>query len=255
MNNTLTSLIMLIASACSGPAWAKAEPEPIKDDNRQLAVVVTDSWTDIQGEMTLFERGDDNQWHAIGEPGAVVIGRTGLAWGIGLHELQQGQQKVEGDGKAPAGVFRLGNAFGYMDALTTGLDYHPMDAGDYCIDVNGSPYYNQLVNTKVVGEKAVEGSSEAMRRDIHSQDDLYKKGIIVAHNPENISGAGSCIFMHLWRAADKPTAGCTAMAEADMDALLRWLDKDKQPLMVILPRMEYALKQTLWRLPPLGPQK
>ncbi|WP_105190652.1 L,D-transpeptidase family protein [Pseudoalteromonas sp. T1lg48] len=234
---------------------ASVQARPIEKENRQLVVVVTDSWTDIQGEMTLFERDEDNQWQAMSEPSAVVIGRTGLAWGIGLHEHQQGLQKVEGDGKAPAGVFRLGNAFGYLQTLVTGLDYHPMDAGDYCIDVNGSPYYNQLVNTKVVGETAVEGSSEAMRRDIHSQDDLYKKGILVAHNPENISGAGSCIFLHLWRAADKPTAGCTAMAEADMDALLRWLDKDKQPLMVILPRMEYALKQAPWHLPPLDKNK
>jgi len=142
-----------------------------------------------------------------------------------------------------------------LQSLTTGLDYQAMDAGDYCIDVKGSPHYNQLVNTKDVGDKAVEGSSEAMRRDIHSQDDLYKKGIVVAHNPNNIDGAGSCIFMHLWRASDKPTAGCTAMAEPDMDALLAWLDKDKQPLMVILPRMEYVLKHSKWQLPNLTAEK
>ncbi|MEO2280477.1 L,D-transpeptidase family protein [Pseudoalteromonas pernae] len=253
MNNKLKSLMLLMSAflTCS----VVANTQPISSNNQQLAVVVTDSWTDIQGEMTLFERDEDNQWQAVSDPSAVVIGRTGLAWGIGLHQAQQGQQKVEGDGKAPAGVFALGDAFGYLQSVKTGLEYQAMDAGDYCIDVKGSPYYNQMVNTKDVGEKAVEGSSEAMRRDIHSQDDLYKKGIIVAHNPDNIDGAGSCIFMHLWRADDKPTAGCTAMAETDMDALLAWLDKDKQPLMVILPRMEYVLKQSDWLLPSLPAQE
>ncbi|MFY8273056.1 L,D-transpeptidase family protein [Pseudoalteromonas sp. SSDWG2] len=253
MNYKLKSLMLSVVTLlCWGHG---AQANPINAHAQQLAVVVTDSWTDIQGEMTLFERDATDSWQAVGEPSAVVIGRTGLAWGIGLHAPQQGQQKVEGDGKAPAGIFALGTAFGYLESVTTGLDYQAMDAQDYCIDVTGSPYYNQLVNTANVGAKAVEGSSEAMRRDIHSQDDLYKKGIVVAHNPDNIDGAGSCIFMHLWRDADKPTAGCTAMAEADMDALLAWLDKDKQPLMVILPRMEYALKQSQWQLPRLNTQK
>ena len=253
MNNTLKSLALLVVTAMSCANIAIAEP--IGPRTQQLAVVVTDSWTDIQGEMTLFERPEGGLWQQVSKPSSVVIGRTGLAWGIGLHPQQQGQQKVEGDGKAPAGIFALGDAFGYLQSLTTGLDYQAMDAGDYCIDVKGSPHYNQLVNTKDVGDKAVEGSSEAMRRDIHSQDDLYKKGIVVAHNPNNIDGAGSCIFMHLWRASDKPTAGCTAMAEPDMDALLAWLDKDKQPLMVILPRMEYVLKHSKWQLPNLTAEK
>ncbi|WP_240701162.1 L,D-transpeptidase family protein [Pseudoalteromonas sp. CO325X] len=249
MNNTLLSLLLLISILMSGGAASK--PQPITLNNQQLVVVVTDSWTDIQGDMLLFERSEQKRWQRVGEPSAVVIGRTGLAWGLGLHPAQPGQQKVEGDGKAPAGIFALGEAFGYLPSLKTGLEYQAMDAGDYCIDVKGSPYYNQMVNTREVGSQAVEGSSEAMRRDIHSQDELYKKGVIVAHNPDNIDGAGSCIFMHLWRAADKPTAGCTAMDEANMDRLLAWLDQRKHPLMVILPRVEYALKRAHWQLPAL----
>lgn len=225
---------------------------PISEEREQMVTVVTDSWRDIQGELQKFEREQGGQWQAVGESFPVVIGRTGLAWGLGLHPMQAGIQKVEGDGKAPAGIFELGTAFGYLDDVETGLDYKAADAGDYCIDVKGSPFYNQLVNTKDVGEEAVEGSSEALRRDIHSDDHLYKKGVFVAHNPENISGSGSCIFLHLWRADDKPTAGCTAMDEADMDALLAWLDKDKAPIMVIMPRLEYATKQSQWQLPSLA---
>ena len=65
---------------------------------------------------------------AVGEPTPVTIGRAGSAWGLGLHPAQRGPQKREGDGRAPAGVFRIGTAFGYADRPTTALPYDAMDA-------------------------------------------------------------------------------------------------------------------------------
>ncbi|NNG44706.1 hypothetical protein HJP15_17570 [Pseudoalteromonas sp. NEC-BIFX-2020_002] len=215
---------------------------------KQLVVVIADDWQTPQAQLYRFER-KGNNWQQIDDDYSVVLGRTGLAWGVGLHPEQAGIQKQEGDGKAPAGIFELGTAFGYLDSLQTNMAYQGMTANDYCIDVKGSPFYNQLVNKSVVGEAAVKDSSEWMRRDIYSQDDLYKKGIVVKHNSNNIDGAGSCIFMHLWRAQDKPTAGCTAMTEQNMDALLAWLDSKSAPLLISLPKAQYQQKQALWQLP------
>ena len=62
--------------------------------------------------------------------------------------------------------------------------------------------------------------SEKMLRD----DGLYKWGVFVEHNPAAAPGAGSCIFLHIWKDSTTPTTGCTAMAEKDLVKLLRWLD-------------------------------
>ncbi|WOX04720.1 hypothetical protein R5R33_13355 [Microbulbifer pacificus] len=168
-----------------------------------------------------------------------------------MHPAQAGLQKREGDGKAPAGIFRLGDAFGYASSIDTGLGYQPMTAQHYCIDIPASPLYNQTVDAGKVGTDAVKGSSEGMRRDIHYGDQQYRKGIFVAHNPENRPGAGSCIFMHLWEAPSIPTAGCTAMSEGHMDAVLQWLDATQQPIYIALPRAEYERLREDWALPSL----
>lgn len=226
----------------------------VPENSQQLLVTITDNWAATTGELHAFRRTKDG-WQPVLKPIPVNLGRTGLAWGIGLHQqsvMGEGDpKKREGDGKAPAGIFSLGDAFGYPDMLNTGLDYQPMRASHYCIDVPTSPLYNQTVDALTVGEAAVKGSSEGMRRDIHYGDQQYKKGIFVAHNPDNEPGAGSCIFVHLWKAAGSPTAGCTAMAEAQMDAVLEWLQAGKQPVYVALPAAHYHALRARWALPKL----
>ena len=64
-----------------------------------------------------------------------------------------------------------------------------------------------------------------------------------------MSGAGSCIFAHLWRTPGEPTAGCTAMAAETMDGMLAWLRPDARPVFVLLPRAEYERLAHDWRLP------
>jgi D-alanyl-D-alanine dipeptidase len=63
--------------------------------------------------------------------------------------------------------------------------------------------------------------------------DYYKYGIVVNHNHIDeegaVKGAGSCIFMHIKKV---PTAGCTVMNEKEMKEIIKWLDADKNPLLV-----------------------
>ena len=127
-----------------------------------------------------------------------------------------------------------------------------MSASDYCIDVSGSPLYNRIVDARVVGEAAVKGSTEPMRLDLHSKGDVrYKLGFVIDHNAEGAPQGGSCIFAHLWRSPDEPTAGCTSMDETVMRTLLAWLRPDARPVFVLLPEAEYARKESEWGLPDL----
>ena len=84
--------------------------------HHQLLVVTAENWDAIQGKMQLYERESDAaHWTPIGTCIPVVLGRKGLAWGIGLHPIAENStlQKKEGDGKSPAGMFALGPAFGF----------------------------------------------------------------------------------------------------------------------------------------------
>lgn len=242
MKHKLISLLALFVCQLAQAGWQ------VPDNIQQLVVVTTADWRANQGKMQVYQK-TQGKWQRTDLHSPVTIGRTGMAWGMGLHPEQQGQQKQEGDGKAPAGLFRLTTAFGYEALQNLHIPYQQMQASHYCMDVKGSPYYNQIVDSQEVGKQAIEGSSEGMRRDLHYGDNLYSKGIVVEHNGQNISGAGSCIFMHLWRASDKPTAGCTAMPAEVMDKLLSWLEADKHPALLLLPEAEYQRLRSEWALP------
>src|SRR5437764_13783990 len=87
--------------------------------SRQLVLVMTATWEAVAGTLSYYERASINApWRSLGSQWPVVVGRNGMGWGRGLHAPQTGEGpiKKEGDGKAPAGVFRLIRAFGYAPA-------------------------------------------------------------------------------------------------------------------------------------------
>jgi L,D-peptidoglycan transpeptidase YkuD (ErfK/YbiS/YcfS/YnhG family)/cell wall-associated NlpC family hydrolase len=227
----------------SKPAWSAA---------RQLVLVTTPDWDADHGVLRTFAR-DATGWVETAAAVRVVVGRAGSAWGVGLHPVQPGPRKKEGDGRAPAGLFAIGTAFGYARSADTALPYVAMDRDDWCIDVTGSPFYNRIVDAREVGAAAVAGSSEPMRRDLHAGgDSRYRLGFVIGHNPSNIPGAGSCIFAHLWKSPDTPTAGCTAMAARAMRRLLAWLRPEDHPVFALLPQAEYERLGAQWGLPSLS---
>jgi L,D-peptidoglycan transpeptidase YkuD (ErfK/YbiS/YcfS/YnhG family) len=239
-----------IAVACLLAAMsALADAAGVPPQAQQLVVVVTSDWDANQGVLHTFER-SDARWQPRARDVAVAIGRTGAAWGVGLHEPQAGVQKREGDGRSPAGMFEIGTAFGYAPKESAGIAYRAMSEFDYCIDVNESPHYNRIVDARVVGRDAVEKSTEPMRRDIHARgDQRYKLGFVIEHNPRHVTARGSCIFAHLWGTPGQTTAGCTAMNETAMRDLLTWLDERKRPIFVLLPYAEYRRLEVEWKLP------
>ena len=161
-------------------------------------------------------------------------------------------QKVEGDNKVPAGVFRLASVFGYAPARSASwvkLPYLPVTKNIEGVDDPRSRHYNRLVDrTKVA--RVDWRSSEQMWRD----DNLYKWGVVVDHNPAAIPRAGSLIFFHIWKNSSTPTAGCTAMPEKDLVNLIRWLDPAARPILAQMPRDSYAAFQSKFGLPGISPR-
>lgn len=156
--------------------------------------------------------------------------------------------KKEGDQKSPAGAFLLGQAFGYDDGLPEGAHGYPylhIAASTSCIEDANSHYYNQVIDPATVS-RADWSERDSMRRP----DGLFRWGIVVAHNAgEPERGAGSCIFLHIWRGLGKGTAGCTAMPQEFVEELVRWLEPGSHPVLVQLPEAQYERLRSSWVLP------
>ena len=242
---------LLAACAHAPPTSTTAQPWA---DAGQLVLVTTADWDATTGELRRFER-DGTGWREVGDAAPISVGRTGTAWGIGLNAARSdGPVKREGDGKAPAGVFAIGTAFGYAKDAKTGLDYKGMGFNDWCIDVPESPLYNQIVDRSLAKAPGLDKSSEPMRLDLHANgDQRYREGFVIQHNANGATPrGGSCIFAHLWGSPGQATAGCTAMAPETMQPLLAWLDRSRKPVFVLLPNAQYTSLKHAWNLPEIS---
>lgn len=244
LSTSLIALLLISANAC----FSQIEKA------RQLVLVVAPDWISTTGTMYVFTRTSEG-WVQNNIPWKVVLGDSGLAWGVGLHSTPgKGRLKIEGDHRSPAGVFEFGEFFGYDSVPPAGIRFPYRQATKilHCVDDTGSAFYNSFVGEdQVIKDSSGHlpwKSSEVMRID--SSD--YKYGIVIRHNPRAIPGRGSCIFLHLLRADSSGIVGCTAMGEENLLFLMRWLDPDQHPLFVQLPASTFREYLLEWDLPLLS---
>ena len=239
-------LAMFIVTTADGQDSTRA---PLRPDCGQCLVVTTASWSATSGNLVAFERNRDDIWRPRGDKISVRLGRAGLAWGRGLFsgENLPGPHKSEGDSKAPAGIFDLLFSFGYEHSAPESLlRYYPITRATVTVDDPQSHFYNQMIEANSVRHPDWK-SAEQMRLP----DDRYKWGIVVGHNSPPIPGAGSAIFLHVWKNSATTTVGCTAMPEKAMYELLRWLDPAKHPALIQMPWPIYRQLEKAADLPPL----
>ena len=217
------------------------------DGCRQLVVAIAPSWDSTSARTQRFERAGGG-WKPVGNPWPVLLGKSGLAWGSGVRgQEEKGLRKVERDGRAPAGLFRIGTIYTYDRALPAGSDYpfHTVTAADAWIDDSTHPKYNR----HIIVDPANPPPWYAKQR-MRLGDFAYRWLVEIRHNADPaVPGMGSAIFFHLRRAPTKPSVGCTVMAEPDLVSLIRWLRADARPHFALLPRTEYVSRWQAWGLP------
>jgi L,D-peptidoglycan transpeptidase YkuD (ErfK/YbiS/YcfS/YnhG family) len=227
-------------------ALLAASPVPV--ESRQMLLCVAATWDAPAATLKFYERHDArSSWRLRAGPMPVSLGRAGLAWGRGLQPSQEsGPAKREGDGRSPAGVFDLRGATGYAAQPLAGLRLAYREAGPTlrCVDDPASRYYNTLTDEATTPKDW--NSAEDMRRN----DELYRLTVWVGHNDAPaLPGAGSCIFLHVRRAPEAVTAGCTAFDGPALERLLVQLDPAARPVLVQLPQAAWQRLRGAWRLP------
>jgi D-alanyl-D-alanine dipeptidase len=246
------------------PTTAATHVEGAKSNDLEMAlqavVVTSQGWDDIHGTLQRYER-DGKKWKKVGRPVPVVFGRAGLAWSNSKTEpdfivlskewnVPSGPTKVEGDGRSPAGLFRFGTMFSTYESAYryTHMPYILLTPTTECVDDQKSTHYNTVVDP--AAEPTIKrdwDSSEHMLR----HDNLYDIGITIGNNPHAVPGAGSCVFVHIQGPIGHyhGTAGCTALPADDMAQMFDWLNQDKHPILIQMPKQTYRAFKKKMPLP------
>ncbi len=241
MIRTALLFALLMLSSCTVSEQRSLRSLGLPRSTQQVLLCTTSEWSETRATLFLLERvGSD--WRIASPAIPARIGRSGLGWGLGAHMDGDGPTKHEGDGRAPAGVFTLGTAFGYASQPPEGLlvPYRQATDRDYFVDAADSPAYNQWRQIPLGSDNAPKSrwaSFERMLRD----DDLYELGMVVNHNlGPTVPGRGSAIFLHVWRGPEGTTSGCTSMSRDNLLRVLTWLRPAAKPLLVQVPESELS---------------
>jgi L,D-peptidoglycan transpeptidase YkuD (ErfK/YbiS/YcfS/YnhG family) len=248
----LLALLLGNASVVAAPDETSASAKPLASST-QMLLVVTKDWGAVPGMLRRFARADTHSaWAKVGADIPIVVGRGGLGWGRGISPFAPvpGPVKREGDGKSPAGVFRLSSAFGVAapdQMKKIKLPYQQLTVDIECVDDTKSAHYNSIVDRSKTPQPDWNSSEKML-----AVGDPYRLGVVVDHNTDpREPGDGSCVFIHTWKGNGTGTSGCTAMASANIDVLVPWLDPAANPVLVQLPEAQYLKLKSKWRLPPI----
>jgi L,D-peptidoglycan transpeptidase YkuD (ErfK/YbiS/YcfS/YnhG family) len=182
--------------------------------SEQLIFAINKDPSSFRVTIHALER-SNGAWHLVFPTFPGSIGEKGFA---------AIDNKREGDGKSPSGIFSLGIAFGYDPSVVTKMPYRQATDDDFWVDDVNSEDYNKWVKGRPDA-----ASWEKMKRD----DDQYKYGVVIEYNMHPIvKGKGSAIFLHVWIGGES-TLGCVSMSEEMILKILAWLDPAKKPLIVM----------------------
>jgi D-alanyl-D-alanine dipeptidase len=221
-------------------ALAQSCPAPLAEATR-LVLVTAATMKDTQATVRLYTRSSPGDvWHPRGSVEPAVIGKRGMAWSRFFAQLARRKEpiKVDGDKRAPAGLYRIGRSFGILPSSRA--DYLHVTPDTICVDDPASPAYNTIASRARLGPKV---HAENMSRALP----MYRRGLIVDYPTDARRKAGSCIFIHVWNSSTTGTAGCVAVPEARVEALQDFAEGGA--VLAILPR------QALGRLTGCIPQE
>ena len=240
---TLLLLILSAAFVCG----------QVPRDCKQAIVGVSSNWDSSHVTLYVYQK-NGKAWHPVGTSWKGRLGRNGLAWGSGIHPsiASNAPQKKEGDKRAPAGIFKIGGAYGYDAKIQKHplLSYRKVTPHDLWVEDSNSPHYNKHLVIPHLPKTTWEKKAQMRQGDYAHSLKLY-----IAHNDAILGGKptpgrGSAIFFHVWRGGgSKSTAGCTTMDKGQLSKMIAQIDPAKNPVYILLPQAEYQQLRGQWKLP------
>jgi L,D-peptidoglycan transpeptidase YkuD (ErfK/YbiS/YcfS/YnhG family) len=201
--------VMLIVLNAS--VHLQASGEQINLDCDQLILVTADGYHTSKARIQTFERNEQGLFRPVIDVSG-RIGKNGLT-----------TEKSEGDGQTPVGLFTLGTAFGRYKNPGLQMPYRRITSDDVWVDDPASALYNSWQSKAQA--KGQWTSAEKMNVS------AYNYGFVINYNvADPVPNAGSAIFFHISSSA---TSGCVATSKKNVLSVLKWLDPEKSPLILI----------------------
>ena len=210
----IAAVVAVVAATALSTSAARSQgcPAPLADA-RRLVLVTAATMNDTAATMRLYQRASAGApWRALGAAEPVVIGRAGMGWSRFFAGLARPGEptKVEGDKRAPAGIFPIGRSFGTL--ASSRPDYLQVTPDTICVHDLASPAYNTIASRSRLGPAV---RAENMSKMLP----MYRRGLLLDYPTDAQNQAGSCIFIHVWRSPATGTAGCVALPEPRVEAL------------------------------------
>jgi L,D-peptidoglycan transpeptidase YkuD (ErfK/YbiS/YcfS/YnhG family) len=217
------------ASRCTlySAATYGIDPNQVADTGggAQLVTVVDPSRVSVTGTFTAWAKRADGCWSPVsfaGQPAQPFQAQTGQG---GLLPYSQ---RVPGDYATPIGLYPFGTTvYGNSPVSpTTHYPYHHLVCGDWWNEQPGSATYDTFQHVPCGITPPYADDSEALWTEVQPYQHFID--LKMPTPPDN--GAG--IFLHDDMAVGY-TEGCVALPNAELDAVLGWLNPADHPYALI----------------------
>lgn len=133
-------------------------------------------------------------------------------------------KKKEGDKKSPKGLFTLDQSFGILKNPGTKMPYIKVNSKYYWCSDSKSKYYNTLIRSDKTKHKC-------KGEHLYKYKGYYDYAVSIGYNKDQVPGKGSAIFLHCSK--KKATGGCIAIEKKYLKKILKSLNPERQPMILI----------------------
>lgn len=234
--------VSVLAGPLGSPATAQqpnlASQIDLPPAVKQLVTVTNRRWSDTKATMRVWQRRGDS-WRLVRGPVVVSLGWNGFA---------KAAERRQSTGTTPAGRFTMPRVFGNRPDPGSRLPYRRVDGDDvWPYEPRDPATYNILQPRRAAGSRWRSGYVERLA-DYPVE---YAYSIVLGYNlPKGVrwsprrkqfvarnqadTARGGGIFLHVKE--NRYTAGCVSGPIDDVRWLVRWLDPDARPRIVMGPR-------------------
>ncbi|MDT4939256.1 MAG: hypothetical protein QOG80_2927 [Pseudonocardiales bacterium] len=190
----------------------------------RVITVTAHSYSSTTATLQAWSRASGGGWLKHGPAVLAHVGSDGLT-----------THMSESVSATPVGSYSLTQAFGAKSNPGTPLPYFRTTAADWWISQTtgaGSALYNTHQHCSS-GCNFIQGSPN---EHLFYETPYYNYAVVIDYNTRNSAtgvrpGAGSAVFLHV--TDGHPTAGCVAIPESNLVALMQWLAPTTHPRILI----------------------